>query len=244
MKMPMLLSVALLVSVAISLVGWRKVSELKQNNQKLQAEYEQGQMSQRAELETQLQARDQEIQKLRAETQEIHKLRNESKQWRIAQTDLDKLRAANRQLQQENQQRARSQTPEPAPAPAEPNAVDYFGKETWALAGYATPEAAFQSAVWAMSQGDPKAMLASVTPEERQRLEKEWENKSEAQVGEEGKREMSKIKGFRILERKQISEDEIVLMIYADGDGGDGKVAPMAVKRLGNEWKFAGRHRK
>ena len=114
----------------------------------------------------------------------------------------------------------------------------YYPKENWAFIGYETPEAALQSAIWAMREGDTRTLLASLTPEEMARMQKEWGNKSEAQVSADAKKGTDKISGIRILESKTLSDEEVVLSIYAAG--GEDKVQKIAMKRYGAEWRMAG----
>ena len=111
-------------------------------------------------------------------------------------------------------------------------------KEIWTFAGYATPEASFQTMVWAMSQGDSQTFLAGLAPAERARMEKSWQNKSAEQIGEEGRREMQKVSGFRILERRQIADDQVALTTFASGKG---DTVEMLLQRIGTEWKLAGK---
>ena len=69
-------------------------------------------------------------------------------------------------------------------------------------------------------------------------MEKSWQNKSAEQIGEEGRREMQKVSGFRILERRQIADDEVALTIFASGKG---DTVEMLLQRIGTEWKLAGK---
>ena len=91
-----------------------------------------------------------------------------------------------------------------------------------------------------MSQGDFKTMLASVTPEQRASLEKQFENKTPEQIRAEGKRGMEKVTGFRILDQKTLSDSEVMLRVFADGENHAQK---MLMRRMGAEWKMAGPYR-
>jgi len=91
---------------------------------------------------------------------------------------------------------------------------------------------------WAMSKGDLKSMLASVSPEERVRMEKEFEGKSESEIQAAAGAEMEKITGFRILKKETLSDNEVILTIF--GDGKD-ETTKLKFTRIGNEWKMAGR---
>src|SRR6185436_15901470 len=89
--------------------------------------------------------------------------------------------------------------------PATTSQEGYFAKESWAFTGYATPEAALQSVIWAMREGDIKTFVASLAPEEMARIQKEWGDKPEAQVSADTKRGTDKISGIRILDSKALS---------------------------------------
>ena len=52
------------------------------------------------------------------------------------------------------------------------------------------------------------------------------------------KRGTDKISGIRILESKTLSDDGIVLSVFAAG--GEDKVQKISMKRYGAEWKMAG----
>jgi len=183
-----------------------------------------------AKQDQQTKARETELNKLREATKDIYKLRNEA-----AQLQKEKQTAA--QLRAENQQLRSTQTSS-AVQPQSAHDDNSIAKENWAFAGYATPEAALQSVAWAMREGDPKTMLSAVTDDEKARMGKEWANKSEAEISADNNKGMSKITGFRILEKKIISDDEVVLSVYAEGKG---DMTKFSIKRIGNEWKFGGR---
>ena len=111
-------------------------------------------------------------------------------------------------------------------------------RETWAFAGYGSPEDALKTAVWAMSNGDPNNFLASLSPTERAKMERQWQDKTHEEIAAEARREMDKLTGFRILDRQVISDDEVVLRVFAEGDERD--IRRMRMKRFGSEWKFDG----
>ncbi|EEF57552.1 hypothetical protein [Pedosphaera parvula] len=114
-------------------------------------------------------------------------------------------------------------------------------KESFAFAGYGSPESAFQTALWAMSNGDTNAILASLTPDERVKKEKEWTGLSEAEVLTRTTNDLSEIRGYRIIGREVISDDEVELKVDFDADLTKMK---MRVKRVDGEWKFVGQPEK
>jgi cell division protein FtsB len=156
---------------------------------------------------------------------ELLQLRNQAAQ-------VIQLRAQVAQLRAENQQlRA-------APRPAEAAAV--VPRESWAFAGYATPEAALQSLLFAMSQRDQNAFVEALSPEEAARHSEQLQDKTPEQIAEKWSRQTEKITrltGYRILDRDELSPEEMVLVVYAGPGQG---LLPMQMKKVGEQWKFAG----
>ncbi len=163
---------------------------------------------------------------------ELMRLRGESALARNQKTELDRMREENRRLRSAGTVSAPPQDPTPA--------QDDLPKERWTFAGYATPEAAFQTTVWALSQGDVKTMLASLAPDELARRQQRWQDKTEEEIGANTKAEFEKIKGFRILKKEALSENEVVLTLFVDGLNPDEGTPRMKLQRVGNEWKAAG----
>ena len=226
----------LLASLAVHVVERRRIVGLQRDNESLRAELAVAQQT-IANAGVQSGPQNEELERLRTEAREVHKLRNEVSQLRAGTKEVDRLRTENQRLQ--GSSRALQAAPSPAVAPSATASQDgYFAKETWTFTGYATPEAALQSVIWAMREGDTKTLLASLAPEEMARMQKEWGDKSEAQVSADAKRGTDKISGIRILESKTLSDDEVVLSVYAAG--GEDHVQKISMKRYGAEWRMAG----
>jgi hypothetical protein len=227
-----------LASLALHMVERRRISGLQQAKEALGDELTAVRQLIEAKSGDQKAPASEELERLRTEAREVHKLRNEVSQLRAAVKEADQLRAENQRL------RVTGKSPQTAPATGVPgpstaaSQEGYYAKENWAFIGYATPEAALQSVIWAMRERDTKTFLAGLTPEEMERMQREWGNKSEAQVSVDAKRGTDKISGIRILESKTLSDDEVVLSIYAAG--GEDKVQKVSMKRYGAEWRMAG----
>jgi len=154
--------------------------------------------------------------------QELLRLRGEVGVLRSQQKELQTMQAENRQLLL-----ARNQGQPPA-------IQDSFPKETWAFAGYADPESAFKTLIWAMSKGDLRTILAGVSPEEAAKIAKDFEGKSESEIAATT---MGEITGFRIIKKQAISDDEVVLTLFGDGKE---ETIKLKFKRFGTEWKMSG----
>jgi len=169
---------------------------------------------------------------------ELLRLRNQAVQLKQATNELQRLRAQMQQLQAANQQmRTAPPTPATDASSNAPAATGPVPRESWAFAGYATPEATFQSAIFAMSQGDMQTFLASMTPEEAARMQKTFEGKTPEQISEEGKRDMAKVASFQILNRQELGSDRVVLQVHAAGEE---RVQRVIMQKVGEEWKWAG----
>src|SRR5207249_6758126 len=88
----------------------------------------------------------QELEKLRTEVSEVHKLRNEVTQLRAGAKEVERLRAENQKLRGADRQL--QDAPKAAgTTPAAGSQEGFYAKENWTFSGYATPEAALQSFV-------------------------------------------------------------------------------------------------
>ena len=103
--------------------------------------------------------------------------------------------------------------------------------------GYADPESALQSGIWAMSQGDAKTARASFAPEARELAD--WRDKSDTDLSTDIKREMEKVTAFKIISKDAISEDTAVLTVMVQGVDHN-EVTPLKLQRIGGDWKLAG----
>jgi hypothetical protein len=164
---------------------------------------------------------------------ELLKLRGQIGLLRQAVGEQAQLQAANQQL------RAGLATAEQqlAEARAAPN---FWAKEQLAFAGYAEPEAALKTSLWAMNNGDIKAYLAcwAAGPVVSAAFENLRE-KGEAEMAAEGKslaENLAPSIGFHIVDKQVKSADEVILILSCDGEG---KTRKFVVKRVGSEWKLA-----
>jgi hypothetical protein len=111
-------------------------------------------------------------------------------------------------------------------------------KESWALAGYATPESALQSMLWASREGDLDALRASLTPAELQRrMAGEWKGKPDGEIAADNVQRLGLATGFEILNTQMFSPDEAHFTIYIDGFEQPAQPLWMDVKRINGEWK-------
>jgi hypothetical protein len=114
----------------------------------------------------------------------------------------------------------------------------HIPKESWAFAGYDTPDAALESMLWATLQGDVNALRASLTPGElERRQEGDWKDKTESEIADAGMQRLSKATGFHILKFEMLGDDTTHFTVYIDGFDQPDQPVWMDMKRIGNEWK-------
>ena len=234
----LVLVVGLIGASVAAWTEWRQASMLRAENQALRAEFEQLKSQMEASAQTDRQNREGDNQKLQAQSAEVLRLRSEVTRLKTGAAESEKLKAENRQLLSESQ-RSRT-TPQAASDPSTPPTAaskDNFPRDSWAFAGYQTPEAAMVSALWSMKEGNPKVYLESLSPDEQTRVAQTWLNKSEAEIAAKHQQDVSKITGLNILEREQVSADKMRLKVQIEGPG---REAFVDLNRVGEEWKFGG----
>jgi hypothetical protein len=228
------------VSAVSAILFWRKAAVFEAENEKLRAEI--------AELEEGLTTSTNSISKMVAEVEAIRKqkselmtLRNDVTQLRNATKNNESLGAELQRLKAENQQlRASAQAAQGSQVQPLSRFAgqDHFTRETWAFAGYGSPEEALVSAIWAMKEGNPKTYMESLSPQEQQRLSESWKNKSEQEIAQKHQSDVSQITGLRILDRQPGgTPGEVLLSVYLEGQH---QLHTVRMNQNGQDWKFGG----
>jgi hypothetical protein len=172
-----------------------------------------------------------EIEALQTANSELPKLRNEVRRLREERREFEKLRMENERLAAALKAGPKTNTPPLS------EAEGFVLKEKWTRAGFATPEATLQTFFWAVANKDLSAMAECMTGEARKSMEQELQ-RSIADSGkgfEEQFEPLSKMQGFRIAEKKQLSDDKVELSIQAAAGG---RAMPMRLQLVNGEWKF------
>ena len=115
-------------------------------------------------------------------------------------------------------------------------------RSPFVFSGYATPEAAIESMLWAGSIGDFKKFQAGCTPEQIERFKNRMAGKSEDEISREAIAWANAHVGYKITQKEVIAGDEVHLHISAPPSAQglrNGNVI-VIMKRIGNEWKQAG----
>jgi len=232
-----LVGVIAVVGIAASLAIWH--SERLKLREKAEASRQQ--TEQLAQLSTENERLSNQVARAKGpqslppdQLRELLRLRGQIGLLRQAGQELIQLQAANEQL------RAPPATPEEqlAKARAAPN---FWAREQLTFAGYAEPEAALKTMLWAISNGDLKSFRAcwASGSEIAARLGNELGDRSEVEVAALGKamtESLGSCIGFHILDKQEKSPDEVILKLSFDGEGAARK---FAVKRSRGEWKLA-----
>jgi len=161
---------------------------------------------------------------------ELLRLRGEVGGLRSQTNEINKLQAENQRLRSSL---AAGSTAKRANQTASTD--EALPKESWAFVGYADPESAFQSTVWAASHGEVKSFLAGLSPDAPEF--RDAQGKTEDEIAARWTREFDRVTGFRIIGKEPVSNDEVILTVHAEGIDELGK---FKLQRVGSDWKFAG----
>ena len=141
----------------------------------------------------------------------------------------------------------RAATPAVPPTPVPVNAGEYVLRDKLVFAGFATPEAAMQSASWAMASGSYEATTNALSPKMHEEAQKKPNSRATTEASLTNL--SPRFQGMQILARKDISDQQVE--IKAKWDFGvpagltipDGRkalsqsfVQPMV--KVGDEWKI------
>jgi RNA polymerase sigma factor (sigma-70 family) len=114
----------------------------------------------------------------------------------------------------------------------------------FAFAGYATPEAALKTWLWAMSTGDFEKVQECFTPEQKTRAKTKLEGKSSEDVRKGLISWARNMVDYQIEEKEEISSDEVRLHLVVPPYPGHPNVGHdvQVMQKIGKEWKYAGKY--
>lgn len=103
--------------------------------------------------------------------------------------------------------------------------------------GYKTPEAALKTFLWAITQANYPAVMASATPEQRAKMENEMKDEdSRHAFVVRMRRNAVPVTGYKITGYNAISPDIIVIDVVTEGVD---KSDEWTFRKIGDEWKFS-----
>ena len=117
--------------------------------------------------------------------------------------------------------------------------ADFWPRDSWSFAGFASPDDALRSSLWASDNGNLKALFDSTTGQLRQTLEQQYVGKSADEAAIEAMDEVVNYKSVQVLNRDYQSEDTAVLTAAME-IGDQTNTVKLVMKKVGNEWKIAG----
>jgi hypothetical protein len=233
--MPLFKAIAgLSLAGLIVAVGLQKlaISNARQENQAArQIQAEALQLAGENQSVPELRQDTQPLDDLRLANQDLLKLRNEVRQLRAQIADVEELRRDNQRLASTIKTLSSGKTPRLS------DMEGYVPKETWSHSGFATPEAALQTFLWAVREGRIQAVAECMSPESPH-FEAGFARKSEEEQKkslQEDLGQLVKTGGYRLVDREEAADDKVVLGIQAVAGG---LVAKVVLRRFGNEWKF------
>jgi hypothetical protein len=135
----------------------------------------------------------------------------------------------------------------PTVPPPEPQTVlAYWPKEQLTSAGYATPAAAIQSALWSIKRNDPGALAASLTPETRATITNRWlSSPADAFVSETRSiaESIAPASGFYVLPEDLtpkiagLNPDLHILNVYFENEGA---TRGFGLRKINDQWQVEG----
>ena len=165
------------------------------------------------------------------QSRELLRLRGEVGLLRQQSQELETVRTENRQARAALESSLKTQSAATA---------DYWPRDSWAFTGYASPDAALRTSLWAANNGDLKALLASATGEVRKEMEEEFGGKSESEASIRAMDQVISLKSVRVLNREVQADDAVVLTAAFEDRTNTHTVKPL-MKKIGNDWRLSGR---
>jgi hypothetical protein len=164
---------------------------------------------------------------------ELLKLRGEMGRLRQSAREMEQLRAANHDLLA-----APASLNAPLPAPPDPAKVlAYWSKDQLAHAGYADPQSALKTFLWAASRGDLNSLLTSITLPADEKVD--FEERVRAEDGNTERHNLGEsfapYTGFYVVGQRMPTANRTILDVYFEGEG---KTRKVALEKTDQEWKF------
>lgn len=166
---------------------------------------------------------------------ELLRLRGEVGVLRQQGKDIETLREENRQARIALATSFNTRNPGAAGVSA---GAEYWARDSWAFVGYASPEATLQSALWAASKGDLKALLGGTAGEFHKEIEQDLAGISESRLSAKFRADTARYKSVHILNREVQADDTVVFTtVFYDETGAF--PSKVLLKKIGNEWKLS-----
>lgn len=169
-----------------------------------------------------------------AESLELLRLRGEVAVLRPQIAGLESVRKENQQVRFTLENYLKNPNSKAATVPA---TADYWPRDSWTFTGYATPDAALQSVLWAANNGDLKTLVASTTGEIQKMVAADLDGKSADEASIKAMDEVFNIKSIHVLSREFQDADTAILTAQIEGRT-ETTTEKMVLIKTGNEWKL------
>ena len=118
--------------------------------------------------------------------------------------------------------------------------TEYIPRESWKFAGFATPEAAIQSYMWAKSRGDVESAFAVATPELKQEtMDRYFKGKSDEEISALLISSAKNQTGVQILKKTTVADDQVILQVHMVGTPKK-FYSTLTMKKIDGVWKISG----
>jgi hypothetical protein len=117
--------------------------------------------------------------------------------------------------------------------------TNYWPQNSWTNAGYGTPEAALQTELWALNNGDVSNFMAGLAPDRLKELGDGLTNKSTSEVSADMANEIYDLKSVRLLREESPDANTVLLELECmKRDAPD--TVTMVMQRIDGQWLFGG----
>jgi RNA polymerase sigma factor (sigma-70 family) len=115
-----------------------------------------------------------------------------------------------------------------------------FSRESWAFAGFGTPEDTLKSFMWAKSRGDLTTAFTTATPELGQQIkELYFKGKTDEEISTLLVDSAAKQTGFQIMNKLNAADDQVIFQVHIEG-ASPKSYALLTLRKIDGEWKVSG----
>jgi RNA polymerase sigma factor (sigma-70 family) len=116
---------------------------------------------------------------------------------------------------------------------------NYFPRNVWTYAGYATPEGTIKTFFWAKSKGDINTVLSITTPDVRQDLEnKYFKNKTDQARSAILLENVKNVTGVQIQKKVVLPDGQVAIQLHSEGYA-ENSYSVVIMRKMDDEWKVS-----
>jgi RNA polymerase sigma factor (sigma-70 family) len=116
---------------------------------------------------------------------------------------------------------------------------NYFPRNVWTYAGYATPEATIKTFFWAKSKGDVNTVLSMTTPDVRQDIEnKYFKNKTDQERSAILLENVKNVTGIQIQQKMVLPDGQVAIQLHSEGYA-ENSYSVVIMRKMDGEWKVS-----